>query len=533
MHLIRRIRRAEGGFTMVTVLGILMLGGVLVMGALAAAQPDIRQSGKDKDHKQAYAAAEAGLHYYLYNLSRNNNFWTQCDAVDDPDPDAPGGAPINQRWDGTGTDPRQFRLLPESRAQYAIELLPASGQTTCATATASTNMIDRATGTFRVRATGRSAGPESETRSVVATFKRQSFLDFLYFTDFETLDPAAYTSNPSPTWASTNCRRYRRDNRPEGNGQCTYIVWGNNDHNNGPLHTNDDLMTCGQPTFGRDANDLVEVSAPPQGWLRSPSCSGGDPTFTGTWMENTDVLTMPPSNTSLRTIAQQDGTLYSNTRRIRLEGNRYDLLNANGTVATGGADLSFPANGVLYVQSTSCGSGGYTRVQKYTNPSGCGDVWIEGTYSQDITIATDNDIIIRNDLIASNDAMLGLIANNFVRVYHPATWDGNSCEGNASGGPNPDIRIDAAILALQHSFVVDNWYCGATLGNLTVNGAIAQRFRGPVATGNSSTGAIVTGYVKDYNYDDRLRYRDPPFFLDPVQSQWKVQRQIEQVPATK
>ena len=34
-----------------------------------------------------------------------------------------------------------------------------------------------------------------------------------------------------------------------------------------------------------------------------------------------------------------------------------------------------------------------------------------------------------------------------------------------------------------------------------------------------------TGYSKNYNYDDRLRYLSPPHFLDPVESAWHMQRQ--------
>ena len=64
--------------------------------------------------------------------------------------------------------------------------------------------------------------------------------------------------------------------------------------------------------------------------------------------------------------------------------------------------------------------------------------------------------------------------------------------------------IDAAILAINHSFIVDHYDCGATLGTLTVNGAISQKFRG--AVGTFSGGSAVTGYLKNYNYDDRLRY---------------------------
>ena len=40
-----------------------------------------------------------------------------------------------------------------------------------------------------------------------------------------------------------------------------------------------------------------------------------------------------------------------------------------------------------------------------------------------------------------------------------------------------------------------------------------------------------TGYTKNYVYDDRLKYRSPPYFLDPVQASWKVNRINEQVPA--
>ncbi len=77
----------------------------------------------------------------------------------------------------------------------------------------------------------------------------------------------------------------------------------------------------------------------------------------------------------------------------------------------------------------------------------------------------------------------------------------------------------AAMLAIQHSFIVDHYNCGNQLGDLKVNGAISQKYRGPV-------GIVGThGYSKDYNYDDRLRYLAPPKFLDPVESAWHMQRQ--------
>ena len=143
-----------------------------------------------------------------------------------------------------------------------------------------------------------------------------------------------------------------------------------------------------------------------------------------------------------------------------------------------------------------------------------------------------SDIVINGHLERSSGGdglLLGLIANNFVRVYHP-TYTDDDCDTNDAGSIT-DLKIQAAILALKHSFIVDNWNCGPALGALHVEGAIAQKFRGPVGTGSGLS--INTGYRKDYVYNDRLRYREPPFFMDPVQASWRVARQNEQVPATR
>ena len=119
-----------------------------------------------------------------------------------------------------------------------------------------------------------------------------------------------------------------------------------------------------------------------------------------------------------------------------------------------------------------------------------------------LTIAAANDIVITGNVClesCSNDRLLregapGLVANNFVRIYHPHTQSYNSythtyeCNANASGTLQ-DVTIDAAILAIAHSFIVDDYNCGAKLGTLPkVNGALAQKYRGAVGTGGSGWG---------------------------------------------
>jgi len=60
MHLILRKLRGQRGFTTVTLMGVLAVGGLLVAAGFAAVDPDISLSREDQDYKQSYGAAEPG-----------------------------------------------------------------------------------------------------------------------------------------------------------------------------------------------------------------------------------------------------------------------------------------------------------------------------------------------------------------------------------------------------------------------------------------------------------------------------------------
>ena len=97
----------------------------------------------------------------------------------------------------------------------------------------------------------------------------------------------------------------------------------------------------------------------------------------------------------------------------------------------------------------------------------------------------------------------------------------NSTEDPNHWGSLENPVIDAAILSTKHSWIVDNYKCGEQLGKLNVWGSIAQFWRGPVGTsGNSGT-----GYIKNYNYDQRLATQQPPNFLSPSSTSWKLSRE--------
>ena len=512
-----RALRAERGFTTVVVMMVILLGGLLVAAAFAASDGDTSITRKDQYYKQAYAAAEAGVNYYLSHLAQNTNYWANCYT-------APIQAP------GTAYSTSTSQAIPGSEGRYEIELLKAPNYSGACSATVTSSVIDPSSGQLSIRSTGYYRGVR---RSIVATFKRQGFLNYLWFTDYETPDPLTYSD---PTTAQSKCAMYYRDGRDTSYCRDQSFITG--DGVDGPAHTNDEFLMCGTPAFGRTNNgnvDKIEASDP-NGWRYS--CSGTNPTFNGVTKWGASNLQLPTSNSAIKSYANSNW-IFTGPVHITLSGSTATVKNSAGTTLRTGTIT----NGVIYVQNGTC-STSFAASQQYPSGGGCGDAWVSSSstspVTSDVTIAAENDVIIAGNLQHNSSSVIGLIANDFVRVYHPVQYSYGSCDQNSanitptSGEGNgiaylQDPIIQAAILSLNHSFWVDNYGCGSALGSLHVTGAIAQKFRGTVGT--HSNGVGVTGYLKDYNYDSALRYHQPPYFLDPVQASWDIFSQTEQVPA--
>jgi hypothetical protein len=500
-------------------MGMMLVGMLLVATAFATSDGDTKSARHDQYYKEAYNAADAGINWYFYHLTQDANYWSQCANM---------GKPVWAKNASTMT----FQSIPSSEAQYEIEILPAPGQTAC-TAGVSTSVVDPSSGAFKVRSTGNYRGVH---RTIVATFRRVGFLNFLYFTDFETLDPVTAGDANAQAQASAACSHYYYQSARDQN-ICADPAFIGADTIDGPMHSNDQLLICGHPNFGHQATDHVEDSDPNSpGYRVASGCGTSSPTTPGNnFKYKAPILTLPPSNASLKDDADPS-YVFTGTTHIVLNG-------ANMTV--NGVNKALPTNGVVYVQNQNC-TPQYDSTMDYpqvTDGTGCGDIYVRGNVTKDLTIGADNDIIIDGNVTHGSGVELGLIANNFVRIYHPIDRSQN-CTVNGSGNPDAnattspedpnrgamnDPVIDAAILAINHSFIVDNWACGAGPGDLTVSGAIAQKYRGTVGTHSGST--IVTGYAKAYSYDYELRYHQPPYFLDPVQAGWGILQETEQSPA--
>ncbi len=235
--------------------------------------------------------------------------------------------------------------------------------------------------------------------------------------------------------------------------------------------------------------------------------AGANPVFVGPLKTTADTLEPPPTNGQLKTIAGPSYTFtcvssivlsgtnltvtsygFTGTKAVPRQRRRLHRQRRRADCATARRSWS------------ACPSLSSPFKATYSKEVKCGNVYVSGKYSGRLTIAADNDIIINGNLIREGSGMLGLIANNFIRVWHPyPTETGPGSCGSGTGAEGiTNLQIDASLLAIAHSFIVDHYDCGAGLGTLTVNGSISQNFRGPV------------GLVSGAGIHQELHLRRPP-----------------------
>jgi hypothetical protein len=562
--------RAEDGMTMLLALFTLVVTTLILGAAYVAVLSDSHLSRNDVDQGRALAAAQAGVQAYNYQLNQNESYWQTCTPLGNT-----GATGFN------GSNGNGFVTVPGSTdtgggtESYFVKPLPASTAPStdnkCDPANSLSTMIEGptaglASGSFRVMSTGHSG---NVTRTIVAQYKPPSFLNYVYYTDYETLDPSALPNQPSGCAVHYPNRDTNTRDANYCGGPISFIT---GDSINGPIHSEDSISICGSPTFGRPGNnDAVEAAAATGaafGWYSS--CGGSTPAFrtpSGKIDTSSVSITPPPSNTSLLSVTQTTPTNYHFSGKTTIVLSNSNMYVTNAAAGYTNHLLADPPNGVVYVSTASGGScDTYSPFDpSYSDDTTCGNAYVSGTYSTSLTIASDNDIIINGNICTTTavactgsptgNALLGLIANDFVRVYHPlinpdsdtgtgtdpcsvttTTGSGRNqqtttvtaSDDTANDLTNPVVY--AAILAVNHSFIVDNYNCGDSLGTLTVYGAIAQLFRGTVGVqGTHSDGSVYAadGYTKSYDYDDRLASEEPPYFLNPVSAQWYVARQTE------
>ncbi len=147
---------------------------------------------------------------------------------------------------------------------------------------------------------------------------------------------------------------------------------------------------------------------------------------------------------------------------------------------------------------------------------------IAGTVQKDtqMTVASAGDMSITNN-ITYQDFTPGVGTPGTVG-YVPPTADGTtnllglvSWAGNvriSTSAPN-NINVHSTILARQGVFQVDNYSSGSPRGTATLLGGIISDDYGAFGTFNGSTGLQVSGYGRNFVYDERMEAGNaPPYF---------------------
>ncbi|WP_341952897.1 hypothetical protein [Salinibacterium sp. TMP30] len=559
----------EKGAALPMVIGITVVLGLLVTSAVAFATGGFRQAAATQEWSASLAAAYAGVEDYQSRLSEDTSY------VQYGNPAAAFSSTSDVRLP-TGVNVNPAFNVAAGEAWVAVPV-PSGVENSSFFRYEVDNSEYAGSGVIRVRSTGKVG---SETRTIVADLRQSGFIDFLYFTDYEIQDPA-FSGKPA------SCVKYWWDGRSGISGNCGEIAFSGGDTVDGPVHSNDTIRICSATFLGAVTTSYAPSSGVRYNPRDSNSnyCSGQSfsiptsPAFS-------PVIGMPATNSQHLRETRSDlitngvprpGCLYTGPTEIQLNSNGTITVHSpwtkktriTGSPATGGstpaecgsvsqlnsnsgATFNLPPSNVIYVQNVPAVSSDPNYWSSSSEPSGLdcesasgnrvgngigyptyyetapssayecrvGDLFVKGTLSGQATLSAEHYVYVTGDIKYDNadEDVLGLVGNDAVWVWNPTNSSNNPLLSDSGR------RIDAAILSVGHTFAVQNPNAGGGRGTLTVNGAIAQKFRGIVRQGSG-------GYTKNYVYDTRLRYTAPPKFLSPVTTSYGVNVWIEVSPA--
>lgn len=315
-----RSRGDEEGAALITVLIIGLVMVLLVATALSSVTSGLRSADTDQDATGALDAAYAGVQDYLARLNADPTYWAYGSSN-----------PFTTASGGTVTAPPTANPAFVVGTSSTWATLPGSSGTSAAKFRYEVDNSDYASARqINLRSTG-SVG--SVTKTIVATIRQRSFIDYLYFTDYETQDPLISGLNGCAVYAWQTTRA----------PACT-ILFGSADTISGPVHSNDTITVCGTTFQGAvtssDPNAASE--GPPAGCSAGTYAVGGGVT-------TSPMLGMPATDSSMRAVAAASGCLYTGPTQITYNSNGTMTVISPWTKAT-------EVNGTTGSSPSMCGS---------------------------------------------------------------------------------------------------------------------------------------------------------------------------------
>lgn len=501
--MLKRLWFGQRGVLLAWVLMLLAILSVLTVAALTLASNQFVMGAHYSSSVKSLHYAEGGIYHYLAYLNSES-----ASLQSEP--------PLNVE-------------IPYEDGCYCLDIVegdPAGGR-----------MVLRSTGWTKT------SGQNSDPRTVEVVLNKRTFSEYGYFS------------------------------QDDGNN----IWWTTDEISYGPLHTNGILRISGNPIF----YGPVSYS---KGYVRSsgaPQYPGGGPTKVA-------PLEFPLSNEELKALAQDDGLYFTGRTCILIDGDQIVIRNKEDEEGTTPSiNLSDSKHKVIYVDRENENvpvSISYDDRFGLNN----GNVFVSGKLNGRLTIAAYHDIyitdkdptknwipevkipwlehaayfllygsnatskwkedkyynkikkedvyggvtysdttfnLVGNSYEANGDDMLGLIANNNIRILTKGWFEVNSEKKNKIDTSTKEFTIHAALFAINGKFEnaehttlpkVDSFY---DPNMLILRGALIQNVRGAVG---SYSKIKSSGYKKDYAHDPRMLTEAPPHFLGPKESGWQM-----------
>ena len=446
-----RRRHDDSGSALLMVLGAMTVLMIIVSVAASAAMQTAAFSRHSSDWNQALAAAEAGVDDYLARLNRDDGYWRTTDctnvAVRRPNAGVCG-------W-GSSTTPGWVNVPLSPRAQFHYDVVTTSTATN---------------GTITLTSTGQVGAVK---RTVQTILRRGGFGEFLYYTVYETTDPANESVYSNTTTAQAKCAHYawEPDNppasKPRDQSYCSNIQFVTGDVINGPVHSNDTILMNGTPVFQGAVSTSDPACQPGTDHQPKPAsacykaANGSTAPRFDKGIAYRSEIALPGSIGDLKQyvspVTTTSGCLYTGPTRIRIlapsPSSAYSKMKVwspyttTGTTARcggtkpKGVTVDVPNNNLILVQkvpstqshvSGPCASGfigdGLPQQDddnQNLSEADCGEgtLYVQGTLHGRVTMSAESNIVITGDLKYADGKTgldsLGLIAENSVEIYHP------------------------------------------------------------------------------------------------------------------
>jgi len=373
VRMIARWLRSRGahedrGVALVMAISTVIVLGALALTTLAYVVRSEKQSRYDQDYSAALTAAQAGVDDFISRLNRDDIYYAtlDCDNQAMPQPTS-----ITNKCGWTSSTAVGWVAVDSTRTRpkdaffhYTFDPSRVGSE-----------------GSILLTVTGRS---NRVYRTVEATVGKGGSTDYVYYTDFESADPA--NTYYYPNGASKACggqgyqnASYWWSDPSRSKSSCSEITFASGDTLNGSVFSNDAMWSDGA-TFLKQVNsanpDCLLVTAQTSSWakcLRNSNGSSSTGNFSGIKPAYQDKLSLDDTSAQF---ANDPGCHYYGSTRIR--------LNADGTMTVWNKYANHGAGAVGAPVGTAA-EGGSAPI--------CGDVVRMDSDSGD-TVAVPNDLVV-------------------------------------------------------------------------------------------------------------------------------------------